>query len=76
LYSGHTLPIFVLAALYIGLLTAVAGESKRMLRRSIAVRRERDEMVHKLERSNGACAEFCVNGVWVTAEEVVPRIGS
>ena len=30
----------------------------------------------QLRGVEGACAEFCVTGVWVTAEEVVPRMGS
>lgn len=51
-YPQHALPMVVLAALYVWLLTAVAGESERMLRRSIAVRRERDQMVRKLEHGN------------------------
>ena len=51
-YPQHASPILVLDALYMGLLIGVAGESKRMLRRSIAVRRERDQMVRKLEHSH------------------------
>ena len=35
-----------------GLLIAVAGESEHLLRRTIAARRERDEMVQRLERSH------------------------
>ena len=38
--------------LYMGLLIAVAGESEHLLRRTIAARRERDEMVQRLERSH------------------------
>jgi signal transduction histidine kinase/FixJ family two-component response regulator len=52
LYPHHALPMIVLDVLYLGLLIAVASESKRLLRRSIAVRRERDQMVRRLEQSN------------------------
>ncbi|WP_257942888.1 SgcJ/EcaC family oxidoreductase, partial [Xanthomonas phaseoli] len=32
--------------------------------------------VADLYAPDGACAEFCVTVVWVTAEEVAPRTGS
>ncbi|WP_445145101.1 ATP-binding protein [Dyella sp. Tek66A03] len=52
LYPQHALPMLAMDMLYMGLLIGVAGESERMLRRSIAVRRERDQMVRKLEHSH------------------------
>jgi signal transduction histidine kinase len=51
-HPSHQVPVMVMGLLYCGLMALVAVESERMLRRSLVIRFERDQVVRELERSN------------------------
>lgn len=52
LYPEHVLTAAGLTALYWWFIISVAGDGEQLLRRSVAIRRERDRMLSDLERRN------------------------